>query len=112
MKLSIVQRILGILLMVFSLSMLPPAVVGWYYMDSGVGPFLTAFAILAVLGLVVQWVYRRLSLKFDYHQRRSVYQQDLVQIQLRTQCCHQVQSYQRRRTRYCQQIPDQFPMSL
>ncbi|MEE8118907.1 MAG: TrkH family potassium uptake protein [Gammaproteobacteria bacterium] len=53
MKLSIVQRILGILLMVFSVSMLPPAGVAWYYADSGIKPFLFAFTILAVAGLVL-----------------------------------------------------------
>ena len=53
MKLSIIQRIIGILLMLFSISMLPPAAVAVYYADAGMIPFLSAFAILTSVGFVL-----------------------------------------------------------
>ncbi|QKT03498.1 potassium transporter [Ectothiorhodospiraceae bacterium 2226] len=48
-----VQRILGLLLMLFSISMLPPALVGLYYGDGAVAAFLIGFAITAGAGLVI-----------------------------------------------------------
>ena len=50
-----VQRILGLLLIMFSTNMLPPALVGLYYGDGGVAAFLMGFAIILGLGLAV-WV--------------------------------------------------------
>ncbi|MEW6445094.1 MAG: TrkH family potassium uptake protein [Pseudomonadota bacterium] len=60
MQLLVVQRVLGILLMIFSLSMLPPALVGWSFGDGAVLPFLQGFAWLFVLGALVFWPVRRL----------------------------------------------------
>ena len=50
---SPVQRIVGQLLMLFSISMLPPAVVGLYFQDGGVAAFVTAFFITLITGSVV-----------------------------------------------------------
>ena len=53
MQRTAIQRILGFLLMLFSFTMLPPALVGVFYGDGAVIPFLIAFAILLVAGLVL-----------------------------------------------------------
>lgn len=55
MHYAIILRILGMLLMVFSLTMLLPALVALYYNDSGLVPFLAAFAITLFTGAVL-WV--------------------------------------------------------
>ncbi|MEW6765129.1 MAG: TrkH family potassium uptake protein [Pseudomonadota bacterium] len=60
MQLLVVQRVLGILLMIFSLSMLPPAAVGVYFGDGAVLPFLQGFAWLFMLGVLIFWPVRRL----------------------------------------------------
>lgn len=46
-------RVIGILLMLFSLSMLPPVLVSWLYGDDQHGVFLLAFAVVLGLGLSV-----------------------------------------------------------
>jgi len=59
MQLTVIQRILGLLIMLFSVTMLPPAAVGFYYGEQSMWPFLEAFAILLLTGLII-WapVYR------------------------------------------------------
>lgn len=53
MQLGVVQRILGVLLMIFSFTMLPPLVVSWLY-DDGVGnAFLTSFLFILLLGFLL-----------------------------------------------------------
>ena len=52
MQLSAVQRILGILLMVFSVTLLPPVLVSWIYADGLAAPFFGAFSITIVCGMV------------------------------------------------------------
>ena len=52
MQLFAIQRILGILLMVFSITMLPPVVVSWWYGDSAITGFLDGFALTFGMGLV------------------------------------------------------------
>ncbi len=59
MQIAVVQRVLGLLLMLFSVSMLPPAAVGLYYRDATVAPFLDGFFILVALGALVWWPVRR-----------------------------------------------------
>jgi len=60
MKLYAVQKILGILLMSFSLTMLPPALVSVIYADETTAPFLHAFgALLGLGGLIWLPVWRR-----------------------------------------------------
>ena len=48
MHFSVVQRILGILLMVFSLSMLPPVLVSLWYQDGAATSFLFGFLVIGV----------------------------------------------------------------
>jgi trk system potassium uptake protein len=59
MQVTVVQRILGLLIMLFSVTMLPPAAVGLYYGEQSMWPFLEAFGLLLFTGLVI-WapVYR------------------------------------------------------
>lgn len=52
MHFTIIQRIIGLLLMLFSLTMLPPALIGWWYGDGAVLPFLDAFALTLITGLL------------------------------------------------------------
>ncbi|MBS0002945.1 MAG: TrkH family potassium uptake protein [Thioalkalivibrio sp.] len=48
-------RLLGILVTLFSITMLPPALVGWIYGEQSMWVFLRAFAILLAVGLAI-WV--------------------------------------------------------
>ncbi|MDD2892477.1 MAG: TrkH family potassium uptake protein [Halothiobacillaceae bacterium] len=58
MQLSVIQRVLGLLLMIFSLSMLPPALVGWHYGDGEILPFIQGFCWLFALGALIYWPVR------------------------------------------------------
>ena len=53
MHFLVVQKILGLLLMLFSITMLPPAAVGWFDGDASWLAFLEACGLILVLGLVV-----------------------------------------------------------
>lgn len=53
MQLAAVQRILGILLMLFSLTLLPPIAVSWWYDDGTARAFITAVSMTLALGLVI-----------------------------------------------------------
>ena len=59
MNLPVVQRIFGLLLILFSLTMLPPMLVGLHYRDGNWLPFLDAFVALAILGAIVWWPVRK-----------------------------------------------------
>ena len=59
MSFRAIQRILGLLLMVFSLTMLPPVGVSLYYGDGTHAAFLAAFAWLVAVGAAVWWPARR-----------------------------------------------------
>lgn len=50
MQFSAIQRILGILLMLFSLTMLPPLLVSIWYHDGAFSAFLIAFIIILMIG--------------------------------------------------------------
>lgn len=52
MQLLTIQRILGILLSLFSISMLPAAAVSLYYQDGSVNAFMDAFLLLLVTGVI------------------------------------------------------------
>lgn len=52
MQLLTIQRILGILLSLFSITMLPAAAVSLYYDDGSVNAFMDAFVLLLVTGIV------------------------------------------------------------
>ena len=55
MKGAIVQRVLGLLLAMFSLTMLPPVGFALYYDDGTAPDFLKAFAIVAGVGVLLWW---------------------------------------------------------
>lgn len=55
MQLAAILRIVGLLLMIFSVAMLPPALVGVIYGDGAIVPFLTAFAVILAVGVVL-WI--------------------------------------------------------
>jgi trk system potassium uptake protein len=53
MKFFAVQKILGLLLTIFSFTMLPPVVVGLIYQDGEIWPFLAAFLLILGIGLTI-----------------------------------------------------------
>lgn len=53
MHLFAIQRILGLLLAVFSLTMLPPAVLSWWVEDGALRSFLVAFFLVLASGLAL-----------------------------------------------------------
>lgn len=53
MKFAAVQKVLGLLLTLFSFTMLPPALVAILYEDGAVWPFLFAFGLILVTGLLI-----------------------------------------------------------
>jgi len=53
MSFSVVQRIIGLLLMLFSISMLPPILVSVIYADGMILPFIAAFFLALVTGILV-----------------------------------------------------------
>ncbi len=67
MQLSIVQKILGLLLMVFSTTMLPPLLVSFGYSDGAYQSFLFAFLLTLSTGLIfwlpVRDIHRELRLR-------------------------------------------------
>lgn len=58
-RFAAVQQVLGLLLMVFSLSMLPPLAVSWYYDDGAARPFGMGLWITLATGALVWWPVRR-----------------------------------------------------
>ena len=61
MSFRVIQRIIGLLLMMFSVTMLPPFVVSLLYADSSHMAFAEGFAITALAGLVFWFPVRRVS---------------------------------------------------
>ena len=59
MHLALIAKIIGMLLMVFSITMLPPVLVAWLYEDGLQLPFLTAFAITFAIGLILWMMFFR-----------------------------------------------------
>ncbi len=53
MQILVIQKVLGLLLMVFSTTMLPPALVGWLYGDGAVRPFLIGFGLTLATGVLL-----------------------------------------------------------
>jgi trk system potassium uptake protein TrkH len=53
MQLTVIQRVVGLLLMLFSFSMLPAVLVGLIYGDGGVVAFLDGFAVTFFMGLIL-----------------------------------------------------------
>jgi len=52
MQILVIQKVLGLLLMVFSTTMLPPVLVGWWFGDEEVRPFLVGFVVTLGTGFV------------------------------------------------------------
>ena len=59
MHLFAVQRILGILLGLFSLTMVPPLAVSWFYADGKLTSFAIAFALVLGGGVALWWPVRK-----------------------------------------------------
>ncbi|MEN7341651.1 MAG: TrkH family potassium uptake protein [Pseudomonadota bacterium] len=59
MNWSVVQRILGILLMMFSITMLPPILVSFLFEDGTWKEFLYSFVFILVVGFLLFWPVRR-----------------------------------------------------
>lgn len=53
MQLRVIQRIFGLLLIIFSSSLLPPIIVGLYFGDGAVWPFVESFVLLLVCGFLL-----------------------------------------------------------
>lgn len=53
MQLFVIIRILGLLLMVFSITMLPPVLIDWIYQENGGTPFIHAFVLIFLVGLLL-----------------------------------------------------------
>ena len=53
MNFLVVQRILGLLLVVFSVTLLPPVAISMYFHDGNALPFIESFGILLLVGLII-----------------------------------------------------------
>jgi trk system potassium uptake protein TrkH len=58
-QLFVVQRIVGLLLGLFSISMLPPMLVSWWYSDGVLNAFLDAFFLILISGMLLWLPVRR-----------------------------------------------------
>ncbi len=58
MNIDVIQRILGLLLMIFSAAMLPPLVVSFIYPEGVWYAFVESFFLIFALGLVIWWPVR------------------------------------------------------
>lgn len=52
MHIAVIARVLGMLLMIFSLTMLSPIIVAYIYQENTAPMFILAFAITQIVGLV------------------------------------------------------------
>ena len=59
MQAKTILRVVGILLAVFSLTMVPPVIVAFIYRDGGAGSFGLSFCITLITGLVLWQVFRQ-----------------------------------------------------
>ena len=69
MKFGLIFRIIGVLLMVFSLTMLGPLFVSFIYQDGGMTPFIMSFIVAALAGLLLWFVNR--NREGDLHAREG-----------------------------------------
>ncbi|MBT8434241.1 MAG: potassium transporter, partial [Gammaproteobacteria bacterium] len=53
MQLLVIQRIFGLLVMVFSIALIPPIITGLIYGDGAVLPFVEAFVLTLVFGFLL-----------------------------------------------------------
>ncbi len=61
MQLGVIQRILGILLSLFSFTMFPPLIVALMYKDDTIMPFLSAFGLILTIGLTLWYPVRTIK---------------------------------------------------
>ncbi len=61
MHLRLVQRILGLIITVFGLTMLPPVIVGVYYGDGDVAAFLATASVLSLFGVLLWYPVRQVD---------------------------------------------------
>ena len=59
MYLGVVQRILGLLLMLFSSSMLPPVAISLFYGDGSMPAFIQGFAVTLIAGVLIWFPVRK-----------------------------------------------------
>ncbi len=59
MQRQVIQRVLGILLAWFSVTMLPPILVGILYKDEAITPFILAFIVTLITGLITWYPVRQ-----------------------------------------------------
>lgn len=57
----LIAKIIGLLLLVSSFMMLPPALIGYIYKDGDILPFLEGFATLALIGAIPFFMYRKID---------------------------------------------------
>lgn len=60
MQFTVVQRILGVLLSFFSLTLLPPMLIAWFSQDNSLKDFLSAFFIILSAGLLLWFPVRNI----------------------------------------------------
>lgn len=53
MHFALITKTLGVLLMTFSFTMVPPALLAWYFEDGGELTFIAAFGVILLLGLLL-----------------------------------------------------------
>jgi len=53
MQFVVIQRILGLLMVLFSFTMLPPVLIGYIYNDLSVSPFIKGFLLILIVGAVL-----------------------------------------------------------
>jgi trk system potassium uptake protein TrkH len=59
MRLAVVQRILGMLIMIFSITMLPPVAISVYFNDGAIHAFEQAFGITLLVGFLIWFPVRK-----------------------------------------------------
>jgi len=59
MRLAVVQRILGMLMMIFSITMLPPVAISIYFNDGAIHAFEQAFGITLLIGFIFWFPVRK-----------------------------------------------------
>ena len=65
MQFTVIQRIFGLLLMLSSITMLPPAAIGFFYGDGAILPFLLAFSWTLAAGFLFWLPVRSIRLLQD-----------------------------------------------
>jgi trk system potassium uptake protein TrkH len=63
MQRTVIQRIVGLLLMVFSVTTLPPAAMGVFYGDGAIYPFLAAFGAILIIGVLLWFPVRKVKME-------------------------------------------------